>query len=114
MGRGTREVTSKILVCITILWGAGVFYLFGFFVLFCFVFLVFRAAPSAYGSSQLGIQPELQLPAFATVTAREQVFKMLIRGVPGGLVGKGSGVVTAVAWLDPWPWNFHMPWHGHK
>ena len=35
----------------------------GFF--FCF----FRAAPVAYGSSRLGVESELQLPAYTTITA---------------------------------------------
>ena len=44
----------------------------------CFLFLLlfvvlfwfyFRAAPVAYGGSRLGVQLELQLPAYATATA---------------------------------------------
>ena len=36
------------------------------FFFFCHFFL--RAAPEAYGGSQLGVELELQLPAYATAT----------------------------------------------
>ena len=42
--------------------------------MFCFVFCFFRAAPWAYGCSQLGslgIELELHLPAYATATAMQ-------------------------------------------
>ena len=39
------------------------------FILFIFLFLLFRAAPAAYGGSQAGVESELQLPAYATATA---------------------------------------------
>ena len=32
-------------------------------------FLLFRAAPMAYGVSRLGVESELQLPAYTTATA---------------------------------------------
>ena len=35
----------------------------------CVTFL-FRAAPAAYGSSGLGFEPELQMPAYTPVTAK--------------------------------------------
>ena len=41
--------------------------LFLFFVLF-FVFWLFRAAPMAYGSSCVGVELGLQLPAYTTAT----------------------------------------------
>ena len=34
-----------------------------------FSFFLFRASPVAYGSSQLGVKSELQLPAYTSATA---------------------------------------------
>ena len=33
------------------------------------MFCLFRATPAAYGSSRLGVESELQLPAYTTVAA---------------------------------------------
>ena len=38
---------------------------------FFFFFLLFRAAPVAYGGSQLGVESELHLTAYATDTAMQ-------------------------------------------
>lgn len=38
---------------------------------FVFVLLLFRAALNAYGSSQIGVKLELQLPAYTTGTAMQ-------------------------------------------
>ena len=42
------------------------------FFLFLF-FLLFRAIPTAYGGSQLGVESELQPPAYTTATATEDL-----------------------------------------
>ena len=42
-----------------------------FFVLLCFVFLLFRAALATYESSWLGVELELKPPAYTTATATE-------------------------------------------
>ena len=34
-----------------------------------FLFLIFRASPAAYGSSQVGVELKLQLPGYTTATA---------------------------------------------
>ena len=39
---------------------------------FFFFFLPFRATPMAYGSSQAGVELELQLPVYATATAMSE------------------------------------------
>ena len=39
------------------------------YVSFFFFFLIFRATPLAYGSSQAGVKSELQLLAYTTATA---------------------------------------------
>ena len=40
---------------------------------FCCCCLFFRAAPTAYGSSRLGVQSELQLPSYTTATATQDL-----------------------------------------
>ena len=44
---------------------------FAFFIFI--VFLLFRAAPAAYGSSQARVKLELQLPAYVTATAMQDL-----------------------------------------
>ena len=38
-----------------------------FFNFIYFIFLIFRAVPTAYGGPRLGVESELQLPAYTTV-----------------------------------------------
>ena len=64
-GVNTQPTLSN---CLALWWLVGYFgFCFGFFVCL-FVCLLFRAAFVAYGSSQLGVKSELQLPATATAT----------------------------------------------
>ena len=53
----------------TIKFTNAVNWIFSFFLFF--FFLLFRAKPSAYGNSQLAVESELQLPAYATATATQ-------------------------------------------
>ena len=53
----------------TIQFTNAVNWIFSFFLFF--FFLLFRAKPSAYGNSQLAVESELQLPAYATATATQ-------------------------------------------
>ena len=50
------------------------------------------------------------IPKYIKIGHRPKYKTTELPEFPGGLVGKGPGIVTAVAQFDPWPRNFHMPW----
>ena len=58
--KGGKESRKRLPVCGSLLKGE---------IIILFVYLIFRASPAAYGSSQARIESELQLPAYATATA---------------------------------------------